>query len=918
MLRKELRRHERRDTLRRRLLAGSTAVVLALGMAAGGAAPAFAAPPATVLSTPIVDDGGVTTYDQNGLTCNNDAVGFQKPGALDGSNLNSDGSYSAGWGTISWDVSTRTVTWSIVDGWDVDVCVKGGTALSILDTSETAGTSYTHTYAGLSHLGFRINASTAGNDLDCLTATNIQGRALTNGDHINMDIVQGGTSFQINAQIDIRQSHDPASESGLVVRVNAPGGPYTLPLSNAERDSGVFSFSYSTYLTGQWTVEWVQFNSTYFNQSRDAGQFLVCGDLTTENLVTPTARMVDLECDTDGSYTLDDIEGVRWFIGDDEVQPGTYTVTTAQTIFVRAEADAPEFGLEPGATDEFTFEFTEPDDCVLPCLPASAVSYTYYNLSNDSIANPANSGLITVTAREGYSAELCDPFWVVAASWNYSSSTSIWPQTLRSTDPAGDDAEGYIDSVGTYFFHAPVECGQGDVYASFTGMPYVGPELFGPSNPFTERFLHGMGFTGPRPTYLNTQPGCNLVNPIAPTANPIVECETYGSIDVSDVANPYVGYTVYRGTADENGSVASLDTVSIDDATEGVFTVVATPLNGHIFAAGTVRQWQFDLGDYYVCDLPELPITNASIGFVDPTCEAGQKLDPEKLLVDDDTLAKLERYEEFDDGTYEVVFVTTDEDARFFDSDTPTEGRTVSENGTVLTFTGSLAGPLAVEECLLSIIVIDPYGVDDTCFTGASYWVELVEGIMYTITVDDETPVVVEWEGTDERRTFSAAPGSSLSIVAAPASELFTLAPQPGPLSHTFAEYHDDCLPTLPLTEGSVTFTPASCLDATNWVVLPSTVGVQWWVDGEPTAAGSWAMPAGDVVVEATPLQGFGFPLEAETRWEYEFAAENDSCDLSSLAQTGASNALVGVGLVAVLITLAGFGVVIGRRFQQA
>ncbi len=1005
MLRKEQRRHERRSTLRRRLLAGSTAAILALGMAAGGAAPAFAAPPSSGLPTPIVDAGGVTTYDQGGLVCSASSIGFQKPDALDSPNLDSDGSYAANWGTISWDESTRTVTWSIVDGWDVDVCVKGGTVLSLLDTSETAGTSYTHTYAGLSHLGFRINASTPGNDLDCVTATNFQGRALTNGDHINMDIVQGGTKFQINAQIDIRQSQDPASESGLVVRVNAPGGPYTLPLSNAERDSGVFSFSYSTYLSGQWTVEWVQFNSTYFNQSRNAGAFLVCGDLPTENLVTPTARMVDLECDTDGSYTLDDIEGVRWFIGDAEVQPGTYTVKTEQTIVVRAEADAPEFGLEPGATDEFTFVFTEPDDCVLPCLPASAVSYTYYNLSNATLANPANSGLITVTAREGYSAELCDPFWVVAAAWDFSSSTSIWPQTLRSTDPAGDHVEGFVDSVGTYFFHAPVDCGQGDVYASFDAMPYVGPELFGPSNPFTERFLHQMGFTGPNPTYFVTAPGCNLANPIAPTATPIVECGTYGSIDISDVANPYVGYTVYRGAADENGSVAGLDTVAIDDATEGVFTVVATALNGHIFAPGTERQWEFDLGEYYpcpvevepvaqkstcetggasillppvegvvwfvngvetpgsltpievleagdytvtveidsdadggpyafadgaviswpfvftedeLCELGQETFTNAAIGFIDPTCDLGQRLDPTKLVVADDTLAELQSYEEFTDGSYEVVFVTIDPDARFVEFETHAPGRTVSEGGTVLTFTGQLLGPDRGSECVTTVELTDPVTYTDSCIFGGSFTIYRVVGIAYTVFINDETPFVVEWADGERTRTYDVEEGDSVRVEPSPESDRYTISPDPAPFERTFAVYDDDCLPTLPLTEASVTFIPATCLDATNRVVLPEVEGVQWWVDGDQTVAGTWPLPAGEVVVEATPLQGYGFGLETETRWEFEFAAADEACDLSSLAETGASNALVGIGLAAVLITLAGFGVVIGRRFQQA
>ncbi len=170
--------------------------------------------------------------------------------------------------------------------------------------------------------------------------------------------------------------------------------------------------------------------------------------------------------------------------------------------------------------------------------------------------------------------------------------------------------------------------------------------------------------------------------------------------------------------------------------------------------------------------------------------------------------------------------MTIDPDARFVDTVTPTAGRTVSEGGTVLTFTGQLRGP----------------------------------------------------------------------------------------------DLTGDCLPTLPLTEGTVTFAPATCADATNWVILPNADGVQWWVDGAPMTGGTWAMsPAGgEVVVQATPMHGYGFGLEAQTRWEYTYPASEDACELASLAQTGASNALVGLGLAGIIITLIGFGVVIGRRHQQA
>jgi LPXTG-motif cell wall-anchored protein len=1316
MLRKELRRRLRRREIRTRLVAGVTAIAIGLGLAVGGTAVATANPNAT-LSTPVVNTGGVVTYNQNGLVCNSSLINFQKPDAIDGSNLNSDGSYSAAWGSLAWDVRERTVTWSITPGWDVDVCVKGGTYLSTIDTSTASGSSYTHTYAGLSHLGFRVNASTATNDLNCEVATNYTGRALTNGDHINMDIVQDGKKFQVNAQVDRRQSQDPASESGLVLRVNAPGGPYTLPITNAQRDAGTLSFSYASYLKGSFTVEWVQFNSTYFNKDRDKTRFLVCGDLPTGKLVTPTATMVTLTCDAAGSYTLDAVEGIRWFVGDTEVKPGTYAVGTASTIVVRAEAIAPDYGLEPGAKSEFTFVFTKPKDCALPCLPASAVSYTYYNLTTATSGNPANSGLITVTAREGYSTELCDDFWVVAASWNYSSSTSIWPQTLRSTDPAGDHPQGYVGGVGTYFFHAPVACGQGDVYASFTGMPYVGPELFGPSNPFAERFLHQMGFTGPNPTYLNTAPGCNVANPVAPTATPIVECGTYGSISISDVANPYIGYTIYRGAA-VNGSVDGLSTVNLTDATEGVFTVVATPLNGYIFPSGTVRQWEFDLGEYrdcpvdvnltltymeecapdstytfrvrnaqsfsvpytftvagnpalngsgvaapgdsffdldlprtnpaqsytvtlkwgdgttilaeqttkasgrdkvceltvepvvditcatpgsytvpavvgvswtiggqpvapgtytvedpstltlrataasgYVlylngqlsttrdftltftepgpcaeptfdgrtvtaaecdndtpwidftvvvndpdgqltnrtatltfvhptdpaqnhvvelgdlgtgnvlegrilwpgasvdpvtseptgwpgwafvdgqwvettgnfawtrsltevtltvnpemqiaiayppatpecvagpvelepipvketcltdgqaaydlpaitgvtwfvngqqrdagtypvlaaetveitfaidpaavggpyalkpgaaesftfaftagdlCDLPELPVTNASIAFLEPTCDLGQQLDPANFVVEDAALARYApELSDLEGPTYAVVFVITDEDAVFFDSSEPVAGRTVSNGGKMLTFTGTLLGPDRSEECVTVVELRDPVSYVDTCFE-QSVTITRVVGIAYTVFINDETPVVVEWVGDETTRTIAVDEGDSVRVVPSPASDRYTISPEPAPFERTFDVYPFECLETSPLTTASASFTPATCEDMTNWVTLEETDGVQWWVNGRQAEAGTWPMSTGETVVTVTPLPGFGFSAEQPTRWEFD--GVDPSAECLELASTGVSQTALTAGIAGLVMLLLGAGI-LGYRRQRA
>ncbi len=141
-------------------------------------------------------------------------------------------------------------------------------------------------------------------------------------------------------------------------------------------------------------------------------------------------------------------------------------------------------------------------DCYVPpaCIPTSAVSYTY---------DPAtNSGVITVADVEDSSHVLCDPFWVTATSWKFVGN-SKWPQirdVVQKLDP--------ISTPGTYEYAAEVNCGQGDIYASFDAQPDPTPVLNGPSNPFKETFLHGMGFSGPNPTYIQDNPGCAAVKPL--------------------------------------------------------------------------------------------------------------------------------------------------------------------------------------------------------------------------------------------------------------------------------------------------------------------------------------------------------------------------------------------------------------------
>jgi hypothetical protein len=108
---------------------------------------------------------------------------------------------------------------------------------------------------------------------------------------------------------------------------------------------------------------------------------------------------------------------------------------------------------------------------------------------------------------------------------------------------------------------------------------------------FQERFLHNMGFDGPRPTYTYTDPGCNAETPLEPAVSYIVECGTYGSITLPD-DNPYVSYTVRN---------ASGDVVDVADAREGEFTVTAHASFPYILEDYPAGGWTYDLGEYYDC-----------------------------------------------------------------------------------------------------------------------------------------------------------------------------------------------------------------------------------------------------------------------------------------------------------------------------
>jgi len=97
-----------------------------------------------------------------------------------------------------------------------------------------------------------------------------------------------------------------------------------------------------------------------------------CGQLITHPLVFPLASQHQLGCFANGSYTLsnsiNDVAALTWTVNGSIVTPGTYSVGSARTVTVHAAANGPSYGLEDGATTDWTFHFVRPTSCDLTTL----------------------------------------------------------------------------------------------------------------------------------------------------------------------------------------------------------------------------------------------------------------------------------------------------------------------------------------------------------------------------------------------------------------------------------------------------------------------------------------------------------------------------------------------------------------------
>jgi hypothetical protein len=379
------------------------------------------------------------------------------------------------------------------------------------------------------------------------------------------------------AQYSAGQSYTSHPSSWTITNINfhieqnphtgkAMIGASTLPFDQTASD-GAFR---GTLPSTGYCIVWVQVDG-YNEHFGEGGQAPLCTTPPTQADATATApTIVAATCATGETVALGTTTNASWGAVTGGTGPGAYSVTaTATTGHTFSNGDA---------TKTFTGALAGPlpadsKACQAPpvCIPNSSVSYTY---------SPAtNSGDIVVTDIKNSTGVLCSPFWVTATSWLYTHDTT-WPQVLDVVQKLPK-----ISTPGTYHYAAAVTCGQGDIYASTTAQPSPTSVLNGPNDPFTEHFLHNMGFTGPTPTYMQQPTGCNVVTPVAPTASAITACGEYGSVKVpADTAA--VSYA-------ETGS-----------GNQGDYVVTATVNAPYTLKVGATTSWTFHLGSYAPCAAP--------------------------------------------------------------------------------------------------------------------------------------------------------------------------------------------------------------------------------------------------------------------------------------------------------------------------
>ena len=295
---------------------------------------------------------------------------------------------------------------------------------------------------------------TQGEDtVDCTNATVFLNAALTNGNYINMKIRQNGVERSTQAYVDLWQSAGQGgvanAGSGLVLRITKLDGTQTyLPITLEQKNSGVLSYNYSAYITGTFTVTWIQFDGHNWHFGAD-GATLTCGDLPKDAsaalvVTQPTCEQgttVTLGAISNATFGVPTITATSFSVvvtaNTDHVFPdGSDKITLTETI------NGPNTG---GVCDDITVALT------LTYVPECAVdadnTWSVFNPSEEAVTVTYGAGL-THSATPGYSTIVTPrnsaPFTI---NWGADAS-GIKPGSATATpgaDLTGDDEECTTD-----------------------------------------------------------------------------------------------------------------------------------------------------------------------------------------------------------------------------------------------------------------------------------------------------------------------------------------------------------------------------------------------------------------------------------------------------------------------------------------
>ncbi|MET4783515.1 hypothetical protein [Glaciihabitans sp. UYNi722] len=592
---------------------------------------------------------------------------------------------------------------------------------------------------------------------------------------------------------------------------------------------------------------------------------------------------------------------VTWTVQNASTSPATITVSSDEKLIPI------NTGLRPNETKTFAETVTGPVDktltldatrpywspshdsgsvttaqftgtCATPpppttCIPDSAISYTYSTVTNNgtiTVAKPANS-----------TGVLCQPLYVTASSWKYTQN-SVWPQSLDQVQKLT------ITAAGTYPYAAALSCGQGDIYASRTGIVEPTSTLSGPQG--WEKFLSGFGFTTMTTgnSYVQQPADCfGLVIPVAPTVTAVATCGMYGQV----VAMPATG-VIYA--------------VDFDSKT-GLYTVTATPAPGYHFQGNyPSKTFSGKTGTYTECPPEVIPATpTASLAAI---CGASDISVSNAFTPAEHTIGQDVTAEVFIDGQLKDSFLVKS-------SDIVSRSYTFTVGGGHLVevkVNGEVIGSKTVQSDCAIVTAADPSGQAcvDNQLTDGQIFVALNDHLVYkidgTVVASANTDVTT---GSHHVTAELAEPNAGYTL--------------DGQTTWTFnvADHSEACgdLQPHPLVTPTLSSSQQSCSNAGSYT-LDDVEGVVWTVNGNVVPAGTYSVTSAKTVdvLASTVSSDYGFGQDTQTAWPLDFAAANNCGQLNTLAFTGAGGETGGLLVAGLLFLLAGAGVYTFGRVRKA